>query len=958
MNAELDYLYNNLRNRLISDFEFKESAGNLIKGKCPSCGQKSLYTKHNNHWKLYCERLNNCGAVHSLKEIYCHEFEQLKKPEQIIKKNVATTANPKATAIAYLEQVRGLEVNAFINDFDQGAYFRKATNFQTPTVRFWIDKKEGIYWERLIKPEPQGKNSFKKASFAYGKEWAGLWWQKSTQKIDSGDTVYIVEGIFDALALNQAGFKAVASLSAVFPYKSIKPYLNKKIKWVLAYDNDQAGSRTKRKFKDFFKLLNRANFQKSGLTNEEKQELKNKNLDNLNLNAQIEFAIAQVKNKHKEDWNDLLLKNQLNELTLNQAIENGAIEFADSAKEKAFLIFLQKRAELETKLFSFEFEYKLYKVELDLKKINEIENQLFDDEADEQAIFELLEKTFPQYAEISQIANFNVECRFFEFDEKTSTELYALRFFAKQNKNQKEPEVFDLEVTGEQLTVNSSFKSFTKKMRFLNWRGSANDLDYLYADITRNLDLTVQTQNYIGYNPQKKAYVFNDFAIFNGKTHLKNDDGFFQMIGKNEKTNLTQKINLKSNIQSPHFLGNLDELNLNLWTKDFFFVYGLKGLATLAFFTGSLFATQLRQSQFGAFPFMEVYGDAGSGKSTMVRFIWKLFGRNNEEGFSANNATKIGFLRKISQLSNIPSVIIESDSLNYQTANNSKLNLNDLRELYNGGTLSTKGVKTAGNETYEPEFLTSLLFVQNLPIDGEGEPALAIKSRLISIFKGTRDHTPDKALRDQELKLLQAEQISGFYIEILKQEDKFLTYVLENLNANKRIFYDAEISSERVIFNHALLYTISVYLLIFLNEKTGTLFSAPQYLQDFYIKLARTKETTLNGNPPLVVWFWEAIEFLASKGVHLNHAEGKGGEWDSRFAINLNEFLQALSEQKLQMPANVLELKRELKNSKSPKFLDVAKIRTGKTSEDFSTSATRHCWIFEREKTKMPKLVA
>lgn len=949
MNPELELLYNSLKTRVFEDLQFKPSGENAIKGLCPSCGRKSLYTKYGNYWVFFCERLNECAAKIKLTEIYPNDFAELKRPERIVKKNVATTENPRATAIAYLEQARGLKVENFINDFEQGNYFRKSSSFSTPTVKFWIDKKNGIFWERLIIPETiadeKGKNRVKKANFAYKKNWAGLWWKKESQQLKTNSRVFIVEGVFDALALNQKGYNAVACLSVVIPYISIKEYLNKNIIWVIAFDNDTAGRDIKLKFKQFFENLNAHFFYKNNsLSNDEIKDLEEKGFnENFELIAPIKFEISHI-DDYKKDWNDYLLSGELNINLIDKSIQNGEIEFADDAHKKAFLLFAANQHKKQ-ELFNFDFNFKTYRVKIDLAKLSEILSHL--ERKSERDQMEDLEKSFFQFADVKMIANFTTKCLYFEYEQETKTERYFMRFFAKQNKMQKRPEIFDIEVTGEQLTVNSSFKILCKKMRFLNWTGTSQDLDFLYSQITYNLILTVQVQRFLGYNPEYGAYIFNDIAILQNKIYQKNKDGFFEMDFKNPKNNLVTKINLKSELENPLFIPGNNNLNLNLWVDDFFSVYGHKGLATLSFFVGSLFANQIRKSKFGAFPFLEVYGENNSGKTSLVNFIWKLFGLANYEGFSAQTATRAGFIRKVSQVSNIPTVIIESDGLNFQQNSGSKINLPDLRELYNGGSLGVRGVKTSGNETYEPDFLSSLLFTQNMQIDGEGMPMRAIKSRLISIEKNADDHTKENALKDQKLKMLTPEAVGGFFIEMLKNESYILEFIDKHTEINKKFFYEAGLSNERVIFNHSILYTIATFILMFFNKKTAQLYSNPDKLQSFFIALAQKKQLDLQGNSQLAAWFWETYDFLQNKNANLNHAEGKDLDWQNKIAINLNEFLQALTEQKLQAPANILELKHELKTSKTPKFLEVKKIRSGILTTHIA-NPTIHCWIFDK----------
>jgi hypothetical protein len=62
------------------------------------------------------------------------------------------------------------------------------------------------------------------------------------------------------------------------------------------------------------------------------------------------------------------------------------------------------------------------------------------------------------------------------------------------------------------------------------------------------------------------------------------------------------------------------------WLPDLWTAYGPKGLVALGFFVMSLFAVQIRERH-KSIGFLEITGDPGAGKSTMVEFLWKTLGR-------------------------------------------------------------------------------------------------------------------------------------------------------------------------------------------------------------------------------------------------------------------------------------------------------------------------------------------
>lgn len=49
-----------------------------------------------------------------------------------------------------------------------------------------------------------------------------------------------------------------------------------------------------------------------------------------------------------------------------------------------------------------------------------------------------------------------------------------------------------------------------------------------------------------------------------------------------------------------------------------------------------------------SFLFLEIVGEPGSGKTTLIQFLWKLFGRDYE-GFDPSKSTAAGRMRTFTQ---------------------------------------------------------------------------------------------------------------------------------------------------------------------------------------------------------------------------------------------------------------------------------------------------------------------
>lgn len=63
----------------------------------------------------------------------------------------------------------------------------------------------------------------------------------------------------------------------------------------------------------------------------------------------------------------------------------------------------------------------------------------------------------------------------------------------------------------------------------------------------------------------------------------------------------------------------------------------MRGTVVLVWWLACLHAEQIRQLQ-KTLCFLELVGEGGSGKSTLIEFLWKLVGRIEYEGFDSPKA--------------------------------------------------------------------------------------------------------------------------------------------------------------------------------------------------------------------------------------------------------------------------------------------------------------------------------
>ncbi|WP_194736425.1 toprim domain-containing protein, partial [Pseudomonas aeruginosa] len=169
----------------------------MRKGECPTCGKKELYTLVDSPWFIRCGR-GKCGDTWHIKEIYPELFDDWSK------RAPATDKEPAASARAYLAHARGFDLKLIDGWYSQENYWDRDLEIGSATVRFPL--KKGGYWERLIdRPSRFGK---KKARFKPGDSPRGVWWCPPSVDLQEVKELWIVEGIFDAIALLHHGIDA------------------------------------------------------------------------------------------------------------------------------------------------------------------------------------------------------------------------------------------------------------------------------------------------------------------------------------------------------------------------------------------------------------------------------------------------------------------------------------------------------------------------------------------------------------------------------------------------------------------------------------------------------------------------------------------------------------------------------------------------------------------------------
>jgi hypothetical protein len=918
--------------RLESDYGLQHIKGTqwMRKGTCPACAKNELFSRYDEPWFIRCGREGKCGQQWHVKELFDDLFDDWSK------RAPATEQTPNASVDSYLQFARGFDLSLIKGWYSQENYWDRDLGIGSATVRFALEK--GGYWERLIdRPQRFGK---KKARFAPGQSPKGHWWCPPCVDLLEAKELWIVEGIFDCIALLHHGISAVSAMSSgAYPEESLKELARQRggklPKLVWALDNEPSGHRGTRKHAALAREL-----------------------------GYICEAAQIPQRDRKADWNDLHQRwafiddaaKRADKIhrDLNEARHHGALLLAESAAEKGVLMYEWR----ERHEFHFGFEKRLYWFKMDLDKYNKATQQLEESERQEDQLLndkQRRDKALRQCGAVVEIANCYPQALYFQRNEVTDESWYYLRVdFPHDSDPVKNT------FTSTHLAASSEFKKRLLGMAAgAMFTGTSVQLEKIMKDQLYAIK-TVSTIDYVGYSKEYSCYVYGDVAVKDGVVVAVNGEDYFEFNKLRLKT-LQKGVAVRLERTGKDY--NDEWLKL-LWT-----CFSAQGVVALAWFFGSLFCEQIR-ARYQSFPFLEATGEAGAGKTTLLNLLWKLLGREGYEGFDPMKSTKAGRSRLMGQVSGMPVVFLEADRHGDDKAHAKTFEWDELKDFFGGGTLATKGVKTAGNETYEPPFRGTIAISQNAAVVAHE----AIMTRICKLHFIRPTVTPESRAAADQLNGLDGSTLSHFLLRAVRKEAEVLALFAQRMPEHegrlRRLHshciecgteYKTDNQScngcgntlrgyirvERISKNHAQLLAL-VDCLRLVVPLTDAQISATQRQ---IIRMAIERQASISADHPAVAEFWEVFEYLESisEDALVNHSKKP-----DLIAINLNEFCERAAEHKQKL-ADIGTLRDLLKESRSRKFIDSNKSVDSAVRAAFNARngamahrcSTVKCWTFK-----------
>lgn len=888
INNTPEHVWQEVKSRLMQPpYSMKQRGTNLREGICPSCGKKTLWTKYAEQpGKIYCDRESKCSYEATAKELFTDLFDH----RRILRDNPATHENPTATADAWLTQLRGFQTEKMRGWYTQQNYLyqpqeakeQKQAGERVTSVRFALPFPMQGNWDRFLDGEHFGKKTYLGA----GAKLNGWMWTPPGQTLNPGDKLYVTEGIFDAIALYHA-HKKVAAIMGVSnkPQDFVDNHAHLNLHYIIALDNDEAGRKFTPRLVAWLRGLN------------EKAS-----------------CILPSDDTKKRDWNDLWMLGKLRPADFEDYEYWGNLLIVDNPKEKALLIVSRDGVNN----FPMEFGKRVWWVKYKSPK----------DDSEEQ---EGEEKKRADVVELNQISNCYPQYLYFQRDIETRESVYYIRI-TRPGTNRKYQDV----VSPSAISAPGEFdKRLLSIGPGLMWTGGADQMKRFqqkYWFPTAELN-EVDSVAFVGYAKEFQTYVFKDFAIHNGKLLKANEYDYFDLDnGKQVKTSMkSDPIHLSEN----H--------NPDVWLKDFQTAYGIKGLLTITAWFGSLFAEQIR-SVSASYPWIELSGKPGTGKTSILKFLWKLTGRPNYQGVELSKASHAGRWRSLEQSANLPIVLMEGDAGQGQGGNQKKgFSLEEAKGTYEGDGMRITAQKTLGNETREPKFRGTLWLAQNAqirpPHDADPDSGKALMERIVHVHWDKSHFSTAGAEASERLMDLDMNDINGFLVHCVRHEST----VMDAIRTKHRDWITKLkneyplLLNDRIRYNHAQMLALADIMVMI--EAVPLSRRELIELQAYIIERAHDRQQTIEVDCSVVEEFWELYGHLC--GIGGGEPDINMSNEDALISVNLNQMEMIAQHRNCRMPCKI-ELRDKLKTSKRHKFLDYKTVRNGKN--------TYKCFVFERSK--------
>lgn len=390
----------------------------------------------------------------------------------------------------------------------------------------------------------------------------------------------------------------------------------------------------------------------------------------------------------------------------------------------------------------------------------------------------------------------------------------------------------------------------------------------------------------VGFNPTAKAMFFNNVAVKDGNVYAPDKFGIVEIEGKSYFMPTTIKTKLPENLQR-YTYSDTNQITFNDWFKLLYAGWGNRAVLPVCFAIMSVFRDIVdRNSLF--MPVLYIKGEKGSGKSTIVSNITKMFGaEQKEKNLMAGNTPK--------SIERIMSQVCSSMIWYNEYTNSMPEPFKNLPQYIYDKAGYERSKFDDTDETNSVDVNSTLCLTSNFTPDNE-----IVYSRLIFVRLDKAKHTEEQI--NAVNKLAEYKNLSCIACELLQHYDLVNDNFVETKKelSNNLFGYYKSIGIEvetRYIDNMSVVLTPAYILLK--HKKISFGFDADEMpeLMEVGSNNIKTQLDNFNGNSA-VNTFWTTIQILFEKWdikkeyhVKLVDAKIDGYEGKRKLAIRTNELI-------------------------------------------------------------------
>ncbi len=476
-------------------------------------------------------------------------------------------------------------------------------------------------------------------------------------------------------------------------------------------------------------------------------------------------------------------------------------------------------------------------------------------------------------------------------------------------------EIHIVEVQSSEMKLDS-FETILKSHQ-CTFYGYTSNLKRIFANW---MDYEIQAHiiETLGYNTEHDIFAFSN-ALFtsSGKLHQVSEVGIIEDSDNGKKYYLPAFGIAQQNNQDYEgerkFVYAAGEHDFKKWSELYFEAFESNGAISILFLILSVF-WDIVFNQVGFFPFLFLFGAYGTGKTSLVEFLLRLFGKDFI-GIPLNNATQVGLSRTIASRNNSIFYLKE------YTPETDEANQDLLLTAYDGSGRAT-GVKSNDNKTRVAAVKSAII------LDGNHLPTqkAAVLSRMILLNFENNQFSEKQRQAFGQLEKTQDNGFGKVLIEILKHREYFRKGFKKTFDENIKELR-SEVSAdfaERTLKHVALLLTPAKLLI----KKLQFPFSFNE-ITIAVIENAVEQNRLLKQTNEITI-FWQAFAYSIKNNNLIEFDKVMNNRKGSHYSIKLIESGERILQIKIQsiFPEYIKYCK-----SNNQRFLDANSLRMLLTSK-------------------------